>query len=567
MGQSMSLFAPASQPGGGVSATLAAVHLADIQLGGMKTFEWRCRRLDGSEFDAEITISLFRHNGNNLLQAVLRDVSERRRMIVALEAAKEEAERANRSKSVFLANMSHEIRTPLNAVLGFTQLLMADRKLPDETQSRLRVIHSAGHRLLGLINDVLDLAKIESGSLQLQVAPFDLLQELRDIDPLYAGHARAKGLALHSELALPPPTVVEGDRNKVGQIVANLLGNALKFTERGHIGLHVWRDGEHAERVWFEVRDTGPGIAPEDLADLFVPFRQGSSGQEKGGTGLGLALSRDMARAMGGELTVASTPGVGTQVRFWLALPPSRLASAGAPLGSGAQVLAADTTCTVLVIEDDPDSRDVLVNLLRAAGCTVMQAVDGLEGLSRCRSERFDIVFSDIRMPHMSGVEMIERLRADPVTATLPVVAVSASSLEHERRFYIENGFQDFIGKPYPFQDVYRALVDHAGVRLRPVDAPPDAAEPASVADAETEVALSAGLARGLREQLRALATAAAGGQLGPVARLMEAIMPEAIGAARWRAFEEAARAYDFQLLEERVTALIARMDAADAPG
>ena len=132
----------------------------------MKTFEWRCRRLDGSEFDAEITISLFRHNGHNLLQAVLRDVSERRRMIAALEAAKEEAERANRSKSVFLANMSHEIRTPLNAVLGFTQLLMADRKLPDETQSRLRVIHSAGNRLLGLINDVLDLAKIESGGLQ-----------------------------------------------------------------------------------------------------------------------------------------------------------------------------------------------------------------------------------------------------------------------------------------------------------------------------------------------------------------------------------------------------------------
>jgi PAS domain S-box-containing protein len=561
LGQSMELFAPDLQADGEPSTRLAALHLGDVKLGGMKTFEWRCRRLDGTQFDAEITISLFRHNGHNLLQAVLRDVSERRRMIVALEAAKEEAERANRSKSVFLANMSHEIRTPLNAVLGFTQLLMADRRLPDETQSRLRVIHSAGNRLLGLINDVLDLAKIESGSLQLVSAPFDLLQELRDIDSLYGAHARAKGLALQSELALAAPTVVEGDRNKVGQIVANLLGNALKFTGHGHIGLHVWRDAGRPDRVLFEVHDTGPGIAAQELADLFVPFRQGAAGQEKGGTGLGLALSRDMARAMGGELTIASTPGVGTQVRFWLTLPATRLSSTGASVGAGAQVLDGSTPCTVLVIEDDPDSREVLVNLLREVGCTVMQAFDGVEGLARCRAERFDIVFSDIRMPHMNGVEMIERLRADPFTAALPVVAVSASSLEHERRFYIENGFQDFIGKPYPFQAVYRALVDYAGVTLRPAETP---AEKAAAA-----MPPAASLAAGVRDRLVELAAAASSGQLGAVGKSMETITPEAIGGERWRAFDDAAQAYDFQLLEERVNALIAQMDvaAAAAPG
>ena len=560
LGQALALFAPDLQPDGEPSVRLAELHVADVKRGGTKTFEWRCRRLDGTQFDAEITISLFRHNGHNLLQAVLRDVSERRRMVAALEAAKEEAERANRSKSVFLANMSHEIRTPLNAVLGFTQLLMADRKLPDETQSRLRVIHGAGNRLLSLINDVLDLAKIESGGLQVVTNPFDLLQELRDVDSLYGGHARTKGLALQSELTLAAPTVVEGDRNKLGQIVANLLGNALKFTERGHIGLHVWRDDEHAERVWFEVHDTGPGIADEDIADLFVPFRQGLAGQEKGGTGLGLALSRDMARAMGGDLAIASTPGVGTQVRFWLPLPPSRLPSASAPVSAGAQVLDEATPCTVLVIEDDPDSREVLVNLLREVGCTVMQAFDGLEGLARCRSERFDIVFSDIRMPHMNGVEMIARLRADPFTAELPVVAVSASSLEHERRFYIENGFQDFIGKPYPFQDVYRALVDFAGVRLRPAEAPREAT------DAPAAAPLAAGLAPAVHAQLRALAAAASSGQLGAVGKLMEAIAPETIGGERWRAFDDAAQAYDFQLLEERVKALIAQLDAVPDP-
>src|SRR5262249_42174471 len=154
---------------------------------------------------------------------------------------------------------------------GFTQLLMADRALGADAQARLRVIHGAGNRLLGLINDVLDLAKIESGGLQLARAPFDLLQELRDLEHLFAAHARSKGLALRAEIALAPPARVEGDRNKLGQIVANLLGNALKFTERGQIGLHAWREGDG---VVIEVHDTGPGIAARELAELFVPFRQ-----------------------------------------------------------------------------------------------------------------------------------------------------------------------------------------------------------------------------------------------------------------------------------------------------
>ncbi|HEX7688897.1 MAG TPA: ATP-binding protein, partial [Burkholderiaceae bacterium] len=323
LGRRIDVLGPERQPGGESSRVLAARYVDAVRAGGQLTAEWRCRRLDGGEFDAEITLSLFEHDGQRLLQSVLRDVSERKRMIAALESAKEEAERANRSKSVFLANMSHEIRTPLNAVLGFTQLLLADRKLPEEAQSRLRVIHAAGNRLLGLINDVLDLAKIESGGLQVALAPFDLLQELRDIDHLYGAHARAKGVALHSELTLAAPAVVMGDRTKVGQIVSNLLGNALKFTERGRIGLHAWREAGAAERVWIEVEDTGVGIAEAELGELFVPFRQGAAGQEKGGTGLGLVLSRDMARAMGGDLVVTSAPGVGTRVRVWLPLPPT----------------------------------------------------------------------------------------------------------------------------------------------------------------------------------------------------------------------------------------------------
>jgi CheY-like chemotaxis protein len=210
----------------------------------------------------------------------------------------------------------------------------------------------------------------------------------------------------------------------------------------------------------------------------------------------------------------------------------------------------------VLVIEDDADSRKVLVDLLRNAGCTVAEAIDGLEGLACCRARRFDIVFSDIRMPHMNGVELIERLRADPATAALPVVAVSASSLEHERRFYVDNGFQDFIGKPYPFQDVYRALVDHAGATLLPADAP---AEPPPAPAAP----LATGLAEPVRALLRELERAASRGQLAAVGRLMEQLAPEAIGGERWRSFDDAAQAYDFQLLEQRVSRLLAETEGA----
>jgi len=285
-----------------------------------------------------------------------------------------------------------------------------------------------------------------------------------------------------------------------------------------------------------------------------VPFRQGVAGQEKGGTGLGLALSRDMARAMGGDLAVASVPGAGTQVRVWLPLPAASGVAAAAAVSAGAQVLAPGTPCKALVIEDDADSRKVLVDLLRNAGCVVDEAIDGLEGLAACRAQRFDIVFSDIRMPHMNGVELIERLRADPATAGLPVVAVSASSLEHERRFYIDNGFQDFIGKPYPFQDVYRALLAFAGVRLLPADAA--AAPPALPAEPPV-----AGLPAPVRALLRELDRAAARGQLAAVGRLMAQIAPEAIGRDRWRGFDEAAQAYDFQLLEQRVSQLLAEID------
>jgi len=482
------------------------------------------------------------------MASLVSDVTRQHAVEDELREAQKRAEAANRAKSMFLANMSHEIRTPLNAVLGFTQILLADRSLPAAAHQRLEVILSAGNRLLGLINDVLDLAKIESGKLNLVLQIFDLRRELQDIEHLFASRVAAKGLAWEADLSgLPAPSMVHGDRTKIGQVVINLLGNALKFTESGRIRLHAWRDGS---ALWIEVEDSGPGMGATELEQLFTPFSQGEAGRDKGGSGLGLVLSRDIARAMGGELSLDSTPGVGTRARVMLPLPAVDAQPGTAPADVQLARLDLATPCRALVVEDDPDSRDLLVKLLHEVGCQVQQANDGQAGLEACQSQPFDIVFSDIRMPRLSGVDMIHALRSAPETAALPVVAVTASSLEHERRFYIEIGFQDFVPKPYPFRDIYRMLAQYAGARfLDEPAAPGRTGEPAAATLPETLTPLD----DEARQRLSDLQAAAAGGDLAQVKSLLAGLPPGMLGNVRRRAWEDAAKRYDFQGLEDAV--------------
>ncbi|WP_374568248.1 ATP-binding protein [Ideonella sp.] len=489
------------------------------------------------------------------MASLITDVTQQRAVEDELRDAQKRAEAANRAKSMFLANMSHEIRTPLNAVLGFTQILLADRSVPAAAHQRLEVILSAGNRLLGLINDVLDLAKIESGKLNLVLQTFDLHRELQDISHLFASRVAAKGLAWEADLSgLPAPSMVHGDRTKIGQVVINLLGNALKFTEAGRIRLQAWRDGA---ALWVEVEDSGPGMSAVELEQLFAPFSQGEAGREKGGSGLGLVLSRDITRAMGGELSLTSEPGVGTRARVTLPLPAVDAEPGAAQVDVHLAQLDPATPCRALVVEDDTDSRDLLVKLLQDVGCQVQQAEDGQAGLEACRSQPFDIVFSDIRMPRLTGVDMIRALRAAPETEALPVVAVTASSLEHERRFYIEIGFQDFVPKPYPFRDIYRMLAQHAKVRFIEEPAPPAAPGPAPAAEPAPDTPVP--LDTEARQRLAELQAAAAGGDLAQVKRLLAGLAPGLLGPARRRAWEDAAKRYDFQGLEDAVREFVAQ--------
>ncbi|MFM2346530.1 MAG: hypothetical protein RL654_1283 [Pseudomonadota bacterium] len=497
--------------------------------------------------------------GNRQLAA---EVDERRRLEDDLRQASRQAHQASQAKTMFLANMSHEIRTPLNAVIGYTQILLEDRALAAPAQQRLQIILQAGQRLLRLINDVLDLSKIEAGGLQLHPAPFDLRQEIDEIARLFTERASTRGLTLDCRIDLSTQEPVRGDRTKIGQIVMNLLGNAVKFTEQGRIGLEVGREGA---QVHVRVSDSGPGIAPEELTQLFSPFRQGLAGIDKGGTGLGLALARHMAVAMGGTLEIDSVPGQGTQARLSLPLPPEAAAGAVAaspvPAGTvpGTERLDPATPVHAVVVEDDAHSRDILVHLLGRLGCRVETAHDGLQGLRLISQTQPDIVFTDIRMPVLDGLRMLAQLHARAATlqqAVPPVVAVSASSLEHERRHYIEQGFSDFVGKPYAFDEIHRMLAQHAHARFvaAPPEPTPSPCPPAPTAPSSPTDRLAADTLA----LLEALRQAALDGQMRAVRRELDQIDATArLPAEARERLRHAAQDYAFDDLVRQIDALL----------
>lgn len=505
-------------------------------------------QLDGqAEYLLDISkVAVRDEQGNPIgILGIGRDIAAQKQAERELSIAKETAEEATRAKSRFLANMSHEIRTPLNAVLGYTQLLMRDEKFTGNQRERLQLILTSSQRLLGLINDILDLSKIESGVLNLRRDYFDLHQEVLDIHTIMHERASAKGLHLITQIDLPTPYIVKGDRQKIGQILLNLLGNAIKFTPQGNVSLQVMPVSD--KRIEFVIGDTGPGIAEQELAGLFAAFKQGQAGEDAGGTGLGLALSRHLAEGMGGSLQLSSVLGQGTLA--YLILP---LASEDVVLEQHQQQamhhLAEGSQCRALVVEDDQASCEILVDLLRQIGCETLLARDGHEGLLQCASHHFDIIFTDIRMPGINGLEMLRKLRTEPAYAQTPIVAVSASSLEHERAFYLAQGFQEFIGKPYVFDDIFNALRRFTGVRFagQGDSITTDTANIPSLEDVAPDIAR-------VKPQLEELARHAASGDMSSSKRLIATLTPAQLGNLRHQQLLTALRQYDLERIERLV--------------
>jgi two-component system sensor histidine kinase/response regulator len=387
--------------------------------------------------------------------------------VTALRRAQDQAEAANRTKSMFLATMSHEIRTPMNAIIGFTDLLRHD--CTDALSARrLGHIAQAAHHLLRIINDALDLSKIEAGKLTLERMPFRLRPVLERTLALVAAQAQLKGLSLVLDCQ-DAPVALHGDPMRLSQALLNLLGNAVKFTDQGSVTLACRPDGpcEAGLRLRFEVRDTGIGVAPDQLPRLFTAFEQGDSSTTRrfGGTGLGLALTRRLALLMGGEAGADSVPGQGSTFWFTACLPQAPEA-AGVPEGAlgepawgtpaAAPVLR---DARVLVVEDNGFNQEVIRAILERAGLTVDVADEGRRALDMAAQQRYDLVLSDLHMPGMDGFATARGLRAMAGYAEVPIVALTANAFSETRDACLAAGMNDYVAKPVSPAQLYAVLL------------------------------------------------------------------------------------------------------------
>ncbi|GJL78898.1 MAG: hypothetical protein NPINA01_18870 [Nitrospinaceae bacterium] len=423
--------------------------------------------IDKLNLDQDL-IDHFNNMGSQIGQYMQRVESEfelAETMLMA-EEAKHQAESANRAKSSFLANMSHEIRTPMNAILGYAQIMLRDDSLPENKKESVATIERSGHHLLTLINDILDISKIEAGHIELNPVDFNLNDLVQGLGVMFSTRCEEKHLGFWVEGLNTHSFNVNGDEGKLRQILINLLGNAVKFTDKGEITVNITCDEE--DRYKFSVTDTGKGISPEGQVKIFEPFQQAEEGVEKGGTGLGLAIATKQVELMGGKLELESEEGQGSCFFFTLHLPRSEAEVLPLSECQSDKVigLAPGFSVKALVVDDKDINRDVLSKLLKDIGVEVMEAENGKVALDKIALFDPDIIFMDMRMPVMGGKEAIQEIVKRYGKDRFKVVSITASAFAHQRKEYFKIGCHEFIAKPFRAGQIFECMAKLLGVEF-----------------------------------------------------------------------------------------------------
>ena len=379
--------------------------------------------------------------------------------------AKYEAEKANRAKSEFLANMSHELRTPMNAIIGYSQLLLGDQTIKTEVRSKIQTMFKSGEHLLGLINSILDISKIEAGKMELVPVDSDLLEIIREVDDMFRLRMQNKGLTFTVTIGEKLPRFIRIDGGKLKQCLINLIGNAYKFTEKGSVEFEILAM-EH-EQISFSITDTGRGIPKDKIEYILEPFSQVTTHlNTEGGTGLGLAITSNFIKLMGGNFQIHSVEGKGSEFTF--ILPVEIVDTMEVVIHETREVVGykAEKLIKILIVDDNPVNRDLASDVLRKVNFEIETADDGNEAIEKAISFQPDLLFMDIRMPVMDGLSATEIIRKIPSISKLKIIALTASAFEQDKKEILEKGCDDFLPKPFKIQDIYQKISEHLGIEL-----------------------------------------------------------------------------------------------------
>jgi two-component system sensor histidine kinase/response regulator len=400
------------------------------------------------------------------LVGINRDITYFKESEEKLKKAKIAAETANLAKSTFLSNMSHEIRTPLNAILGFSELMQCDDKLSKEHKNWLGTINRSGEHLLALINDILEISRIEAGRITFNPSNFDLRVLLRDIEAMFRVKTDKKRLSLLFEYSDELPKYVMSDEGKLRQIIINLVGNAVKFTKEGGISLRV-RVKQEKDKMLFtaEVEDTGPGIAEKDINKLFQKFGQTEAGIKEGGTGLGLAISQQYAKIMGGEITIKSAEGKGSCFTLTFEIENSEILIKEENHKKRVTGLKPDQKqYRILIADDHADNRDLLKTMLTSVGFEVEEAQNGNETIAKFKVWSPDLILMDMQMPVMDGYEATRTIKAME-KGNIPIIAVTASAFQEDTEKALKAGADAYLRKPFKEYEIFECIETCLGVK------------------------------------------------------------------------------------------------------